>query len=208
MPPKPKEFVIACSHLDRPGVMRHQIEVDVGIRLIEVDRRRRDLVAQGKDREPGLERTGTAEEMAGHRLGRADRQARRLLAEDPLDRPRFRLVAERRGRGVRVQVLDLLWCKARICERGEHRPRHTVAVFRRGSQVMRIGTHAVAEKLRKDGSASTASVLSFFQHQNACALADDEPVARDVPRTARARGVVVAASRGLASPQSRRRRAA
>ena len=57
---------------------------------------------------------------------------------------------------------------------------------------MRIGTHAVADELRKDGRASAAGMFSFFQHQDACAFADDEAVARHVPRAARPRRVVVA----------------
>src|SRR4051812_35442457 len=68
----------------RPSLVRHIVEVALRIRVFEVDRRRRNLVAQSQDRNAGLEAARTAEQMAGHRFRRTDGQFCRMVTEGPL----------------------------------------------------------------------------------------------------------------------------
>ena len=61
---------------------------------------------------------------------------------------------------------------------------------------MRIGTHAVADELGENRRVATLRAPGVLEHQNACALADDEPVPLDIPGPAGARGLVVAGRQG------------
>src|SRR6266545_5439954 len=59
-------------------------EIEVGALRIDVDevrRRRRDLVANGEHGEHSLDASGCAEQMTGHRFGRRDRKAGRVVAK-------------------------------------------------------------------------------------------------------------------------------
>ena len=70
-----------------------------GIDVDEVDGRRRDLVAHREHGEHRLDAAGGAEQVAGHRLGRAHRELVRVVAEGALDR---RCVSARSPSGVEV----------------------------------------------------------------------------------------------------------
>src|SRR5690349_5427424 len=71
------------------------VEIALGILVEDVDRRRRDLVAQRQHGEDRLDAAGATEQVAGHRLGRADDELLRVVAERQLDRIRLVDVAER-----------------------------------------------------------------------------------------------------------------
>jgi len=63
-------------HGHRPGLARHEIDAfrrRVG--MDEIESRRSDLVAQGKNGKDCLQPTGGAEQMAGRRFCGADRNA-------------------------------------------------------------------------------------------------------------------------------------
>ena len=77
VPPKPKELDSAASTLDAAGAVRHVVEVARRIGLVEVDRGRQDAAREREHGVRGLDRAGRAEQVAGHRLGRADGEARR-----------------------------------------------------------------------------------------------------------------------------------
>ena len=58
--------------------------------------------------------------------------------------------------------------------------------------MVRVGGHAVADELRIDPRAAALGLFELLEHENAGALADDEPVAILVERAAGASGVVIA----------------
>src|SRR4030095_11509580 len=72
--------------------LRYVIEIAIVARVVEIDRRRRNLMANGERGEDRLDRTGRAEQMSDHRLGRIDRHAR-VGTEQGFDRRRFGDVA-------------------------------------------------------------------------------------------------------------------
>ena len=95
---------------DRPllGLVRHEVDTLAALaRIIEVERRRDDLVAHREDAEDTLDRSRAAEQMADRRLGRAHRHVGDGVAEQPPDRAELQLVAERRRGAVRVDVIDV-----------------------------------------------------------------------------------------------------
>src|SRR3972149_10630571 len=78
-----------AEHVAQPGLarlVRHAVEVALGVLILDVDRRRDQLVPERERRDPGLEPAGRAEQVSRHRLRRAERQRARMLAEDPRGR--------------------------------------------------------------------------------------------------------------------------
>ena len=106
-PPKPNEFDSATRTRAWRARVGDVVEVALGIGLFVVDRRRDPAVVQRERGVDRLDAAGAAEQVAGHRLGRAHRDARGVLAEDALDRLRLVDVVVRRRGAVRVDVVDL-----------------------------------------------------------------------------------------------------
>ncbi len=79
----------------------------VRIRLDQVDRGRRPAVADGQRADRRLDGARRPERVAVERLRAADRHGRGAVPERQRDRPRLGDVADRRRRGVRVDVVDL-----------------------------------------------------------------------------------------------------
>ena len=71
----------------------------------------------------------------------------RALAERQRDRPRLGDVADRRRRGVGVDVVDLVGVDAGVVEGDRRRARRLAAVGPRLDHVVRVGRRAVAEQL-------------------------------------------------------------
>ena len=76
------------ADLDVPPhpVIRRAVEIALRIGVVLVDRRRDVAGVERQQRDGELERAGAAEQMPGHRLGRAEDQRAGLLAEHRLDR--------------------------------------------------------------------------------------------------------------------------
>ena len=108
VPPKPKLLLSTALHLALLGDVRHQVDAGRALaRIVEVERRRHDLVAQREDAEDRLDRAGAAEQMADRRLGRAHRDVADRIAEQAADRAELELVAERRRGAVGVDIVDV-----------------------------------------------------------------------------------------------------
>ena len=93
MPPKPKELLMRVAHLGLARLVRHAVEVALGVGVVVVDGGREDLVAQRERGDPGLEPARGAEQVPGHGLRGAQGQPPRVLAEDGLGRDRLHRVA-------------------------------------------------------------------------------------------------------------------
>src|SRR5690606_24268164 len=84
-----------------------------------------------------------------------------------------------------------------------------LTVLGRRRDVMRVGAHAETRKLGIDARAAAFRVLVFLERDAGRAVGEHEAVAVLVPRTARARRIVVALrkrARGTEPAQAERRR--
>src|SRR5215203_4224366 len=138
--------------------VRHEVDRGLDRRVVEVDRRRRDPVAHGEDREDRLDRAGGA-------------------ADEALDRLELDLVAERRRGAVGVDVVDVRDVDAGALDRHLHAAIGAVAVLGRRGDVVGIARQAVADHLGVDPGAPRLRVRVLLEHDDAGALAHDEAVA-------------------------------
>src|SRR4029450_1742902 len=100
------------------------VEVACWVRVLEVDGRGQDLVAQGERAGDRLEGAGRAEQVAGHRLGGGDGQLVGVGAERLADGLGLGRVAERGAGAVGVDVAHLIGTDPgraeRVVEHGDH----------------------------------------------------------------------------------------
>ena len=61
--------------------MRHQVQIALIIRVVQVDGGRRHLIAQRQYRDDRLDGAGGTQQVTGHRLGGADHQGFGMLAK-------------------------------------------------------------------------------------------------------------------------------
>src|SRR5436309_2113531 len=190
--------------------VRHVIEVAAVVRHLRGDGRRGDLMATREDGDAGFEAAGGAEQVARHRFGRGHGELVGVPAEAPPDGERLDLVAVRRRRAVRVDVIDPGRRDAGALERLVHDAERAVAVVGRRRDVVRVGRHAVADQLGVDARVAAGRKIELLEDEHAGAFADDEPVAILVEGAARALGLVVArgerAQRAEAADPHRRNR--
>src|SRR5690606_27456871 len=99
---------------------------------------------------------------------------------------------DRRGRAVRVDVVDDVGGDAPLAERHAHRADGAFAVLRLAGHVIGIRRDAVARDLAVDRRATLPGVLEVLEDEDAGALADDEAVAIAIERTAGLLRLVVA----------------
>src|SRR5215471_16347293 len=180
------------SHWAPHGCTTHEIEVAFGIGLAQVgvDRQLAMVDCEGTHRH--LDRAGSCNEMAHAALGRADRNLFGVLAEDDPDRSALALVVHESRGAVRVDVIDTLDRRAGIRERLPHRLDRPVAVGWRVGDAIARQRIAVAGKLGIYVRATPTRSLPFLEHEKAGAFTEQEAVARDIERAARAlRSVVV-----------------
>src|SRR5262245_10279800 len=197
------------THGGISGLIGDVIEVAFGVGIFEVDCRRQDLAADDQRGDSGFKPTGAAEQVAGHRFGRAGGQFVGMVAERGFDRVGLVLVADWRRCAVDVDVIDMARLDAGVLDRPQHNAARAVHVGQR--DVERVRGHSVAGDFTINLRAAGLRVLQLFEQQNARALADDEAVAVLVEGARGTRRVVVArrqgAHRGEAPDRHRRDRA-
>ena len=178
MPPKPKLLDIAISIFIGLATLGTR---SIGVStegLIEVDRRRRDLVADRQSTENAASTApGGAQQVADGRLGRRQGELARRLAEQALHRAQLDLVAERRRGAVGVDVVDVRRVDPGLADGALHGAKAAVAVVGGRGDVEGVAGEAVADHLGVDLRAARLGVLQLLEHQGAGALAHDEAVA-------------------------------
>ena len=172
--------------LGLPRRVRHVVEVAVRVGRLVVDRRRQDALLEREHRDDRLDAAGGAEEVAGHRLRRRHRQARRAWSPNTCLIARVSVLSLYGRRGaVGVDVADVL---------GPSPASRSAAAWRESApsplrvgrgHVVGVGRHAVPDDLRVDARAAPARVLGVLQHDDPRPLAGHEPVAVGVERAAR-----------------------
>src|SRR5438094_10263412 len=95
------DFAVAC-------LVRHVVEVALGVRRGVIDGRWQKAVLQREYRGDRLHGPGRTEKVSGHGICRAHRQPLGVSLEDVFDGTRLIQVVERRGCAVRVDVVHLL----------------------------------------------------------------------------------------------------
>src|SRR5258708_17899108 len=127
--------------------------------------------------------------VAGHGLGGTYRN---LISKQISNGLRFERVADGRRGAVGVEVADDAGIELRIAQRVAHDAEPTFVLGGGLRHVIRVRGHTVANYFRQDGSAAAASMLEFFENQDAGAFAHHEAIAVLVPGPAGASGIVVA----------------
>ena len=162
--------------------MRHEVDAREVRRIVEVDRRRDDLIAKRQDAEHGFHRAGGTEEVPDRRLGRRHGRRAAGLAHQRLDRAQLDLVAERRRRAVRVDVVDVLGLDAGPLDGRLHGPVRAVPALGGCGDMVGVAGHAVTDHLGIDAGAARRGMFVGFQDDGSGALAHDEPVAVAIER--------------------------
>jgi hypothetical protein len=180
-PPKPKELLRAAFTLAGRGGVRHDVHIDLGVEVFDVDGGRHDLILDGLNAGDEFNAAGGAEQVTGHRLGAGDEQAiadLRVVAKD------VRLMARSSHKsptGVEVAcalmyctsvVFSLAWRRAISMHFGS-----TETFGMRGGEVVGISGGAVTGQLGVNRRAALLGVLEFFDDDHASTFAHDETVA-------------------------------
>ena len=115
----------------------------------------------------------------------------RPFQQQALDRPVLRRVAERRARGVRVDVVHFARGRGRDLQCAPHGAVGARAVGRRRGHMERVGRAGVAREFGVDARAARARVLEVLENQDGGALGHDEARAVAVEGAGRVGGCVV-----------------
>ena len=172
--------------------------------IVEVQRRRRDLVADSQAGEGGLDGPGGAQQVAGGRLGGAHGRPGGGVAQEASHRAELDLVTQR-GRGAMgVDVVHLRGIDTRVPHGRAHGPEAAVAILGGCGDMIGVAGHAVPGDLGVDLRPTGARVLVFLENEDAGALPHDKPVAVLVVRpTGLFRGVIEAGGHGPAVDEAR-----
>ena len=165
------------------GMLRGQrriVEVTVGVRLRQVDRRGRNAVPQGQHGGDGLRSTCRAEHVAGHGLGGADGDpARTVFAERFFDRERLDAVIHRRAGAVGVEV-DAVGIEAGLAPGIRDGAGALCCAGIGGGDVIGVTGGAVASQFGVDCCAALLRMLQLLEDEHTGAFAHDEARTADV----------------------------
>ena len=103
------------------------VQIAVGVGLLVADGGRDDFLAGRHGAGDGLNGCRAAQQMTGHRLGRGHMHALCRLAQRLPDGDGLVLLIERRGRAMRVDVVDILRRQSGILDRAQNGSRCRVA---------------------------------------------------------------------------------
>ena len=170
--------------------------------VVVVDGGRYDVVLYRQHAHHCLYGSGGTEQVAGHRLGRADVQLVGCVAEDVLYGLGFGYVAYVRRRAVYVDVVYVLRLQAGVVEGGLHYELGSESVGVRRRDVVCVGALAFANHFGVYLRAARLGVLKFLEDEASCSLGHHEAVAACAERARGFRGLVVARREGVHGVES------
>ena len=143
-------------HFDR--LVRGDVQIAFRIGLLVADGRRNDALADGHDARNRLDRSRAAQQMAGHGLGGGYLYLVCFVTERFLDGDGLVFLVERRGRTVRVDIVNVGRSQTGILNGTADCMRRCLAVRRGAGDVICVAGCAVARNLCKDGRAALLRV--------------------------------------------------
>src|SRR5574341_235902 len=144
-----------------------------------------------------LNRAGGAKGVTMHRLGRTDGNRVRLSPEDLFDSERFRVIIERRGTAMGVNIADLLRHDLGFLQSQMHRPCGWLASRMWGSHVVSVIGEAIAEDFTDNSGAAIYSVLEFLKHKHRRSFCHHKAITRTIKRPIRQGRDVVGGRHGM-----------
>ena len=138
VPAEAKGIAHGDSYGNVTSVMRHVIEIALGIGMIQVDCRGGGLVVDRENRRNGLYASGTPHGMSKHRFLRTYHHAASVRPENCVNRSRLFAVVHLRRCSVRADVVDGVHRNRRVPHRVPHHLNHSVPVRRDRHDVVGI----------------------------------------------------------------------
>ena len=154
---------MARANVDLARLPRHVVQVALGVGGELVDRRRHAARFERLDGRHRAQRAGGAEQMADHRLHRADRNAIGVLAQRQLERFGLGRVVERRAGAVRADVVDLVGPQLGVANRLDDGSTGALAARLGRADVVRVGGDARAGQLGQDVRAARLERARAFR---------------------------------------------
>src|SRR5690606_8755641 len=179
--------------LHLPGLVGDHVQVEAVVGVVQVDGGRHHAVADREDGRDRLQRSGGAEQVSGHGLGRGQH---RVVTERGVQGGHLGQVADRGGGGVRVDVHDVCRGHVRVPEGGGDGPGGAATVRFRLHDVVPVGGEAGPGEPGVDAGAAGFGVVGALQHHDRGSLAEHEPVPVLVPRAGGPFRLVVAGGHG------------
>src|SRR3984957_16087633 len=110
--------------------LRHEINRRFYRRVVKIDGWRRDIIANRKDTEDRLERSGGTQKMPGRRFGRGHRDLGSGGPAQPFPRPDVYFVTDLRRGAMRIDVVDVGRTDAGALHGSAHAPERAIAIRR------------------------------------------------------------------------------
>ena len=133
-----------------------------------------------------FEAAGRSQGMPEHRLDRRHRQPLRPIAEHEADAARFGAIVVRRGRPVRVHVLDSIGVDRRVRQRPAHGHRDGPAVGLGRGRMKSLAGQAMAGDFGVDPGAPAPGRIEILEQQHRGAFTDIHAGPTTIERTAAA----------------------
>ena len=164
-------------HAAAAGCVGNVVEVAVGILKLVINGRRQDVIANSEATGGNLGGATSALQVAKGRFSGTDWQLVGVVTENFFDNDGFGFIAKRSGGAVGVEIIHLVGPNTGMSERELH---GAGALFASGigvAHVMGIAGAGPADHFSVNVGTAAASVIQFFQRDDATAFADDEPIA-------------------------------
>ena len=172
-------------------------DIDAAFRILvdDVDRRRRHLVANRKNRKDAFDTAGTAEQVTRSALGGAHHKLVGVFAEEFAHSAGFVDVAHGGRRAVCIEVVNVLRLQTGVVERHLHGANGAVRSRRR--DVIGVTRKTITCEFAVDLGAAGNGVVIVFENKQAAAFTHHKAVTINVERTGSVSRVVIAARKSV-----------